>query len=98
MAKTDYDSLIASLETCGNNCTCSEVAAKLEAADFDVRVAGGPGHRVFSHSKIKGFAGGNYNCGHGKNPKVSERYIKNVLKTLRLIESELREYLGEEDD
>lgn len=93
MADSAYDSLIAALEGCGNNCLCSSIAKLLTDAGFTVREAGGPGHRVYSHTGLKGFFGGNYNCGHGRDPKVSALYVKKIIKTLRQIETELRAFL-----
>jgi hypothetical protein len=92
-----YDKLVAELGACGNNCRCTQIQLLLESAGFVVK-ARDAGHRTFSHPNIAGFFGGNYNCGHGANPQVSGRYVANILKTVRSIESELRAHLGEIDN
>jgi len=37
-----------------------------------------------------------YNCGHGKNPEIKPAYVVNVLRALRQYESELDEFLREQ--
>jgi hypothetical protein len=57
---------------------------------FQVRRCGSGGHRVFSHPKLRGFTGGNYNGGHGRNDQLKASYVRNVIRILEDWEHELR--------
>ena len=95
MASKGYDSqyakVIGELQACGNNCSCGEIRRLLESLGFRVNPAtDAGGHKTFSHSTIKGFYGGNYNCGHGRNPNLTDLYVKKIIKTIKSLESELK--------
>jgi hypothetical protein len=57
---------------------------------FLVRDCGKGNHKAFSHARLAGFTGGNYDCGHGKNPQVKSVYIRKIIRILENWEDQLR--------
>lgn len=94
MAKLDYDAALGQLKVGSGNLRCSEVRDILHALGFTVRDGKKGGHKTFSHSSIHSFTGGNYNCGHGKNPQVGKAYIANIIDILERYSDEIKTYLS----
>ena len=67
----------------------------LASLGFGVRDGKKQGHKIFVHHGVSSFTSGAYTCGHGRNPEIKPVYIKKVVKLLRQYESELIQYLGE---
>lgn len=61
----------------------------LEDLGFTVRKGDGPGHKVFSHSKIIDFPGSNFDCGHGSGP-IKVPYIVKLIGTLENWSEEIK--------
>jgi hypothetical protein len=66
------------------------MASMLGRLGFRVRDCGSGNHKAFSHSKLAGFFGGNYNCGHGKNPPLKPVYVRKIIRILEEWEADLR--------
>lgn len=94
MAKLDYDAALAQLRTGSSNLRCNEVREILSALGFKVRDGKKGGHKTYSHPLIPSFTGGNYNCGHGKNPQVGRAYIVNIIDVLERYSDEIKTNLS----
>lgn len=66
------------------------MADMLGQLGFRVRDCGGGNHKAFSHPNLPGFFGGNYNCGHGKNPQLKPTYVRRIIRILEEWEAYLR--------
>jgi hypothetical protein len=86
---TAVDDAIASLTANKKNTRCSELVSVLTSLGFKVRRGSSGGHRVFSHSKLVGFMGGNFNGGHGADDVVKSVYVQKVINILSLYQSQL---------
>lgn len=92
----NYDELVHSLESAGNNTRCIDLIRWLEAAGFVVKKGNNGNHYTFTHPGIKssGFTTSNFACEHGGRPNVKKRYIRKVLnQVIKKYEPELREFL-----
>jgi hypothetical protein len=94
LAKLDYDAAVWQLRTGSGNLRCSEVRDILGGLGFKVRDGKKGGHKIYSHPSIPSFTGGNYNCGHGKNPQVGKAYITNILDVLEQLSDEIKTHLS----
>jgi hypothetical protein len=90
MAKWTWKAATDRLRSSPKNIRCSELKKMLEDMGFDVRKCGGGNHRAYSHPEIPGFAGGDYDCGHGGDAQIKPAYIRNVIGVLEEFERELR--------
>lgn len=70
---------------------CEEVCAGLAHLGFEIKNGKCPGHKVVSHSALRGFIGTNFNCGHGRNDVVKIAYIKKLLRVLSENQPELEQ-------
>lgn len=68
---------------------CNEVKNLLESFGFKVIKTKKGNHYVFKHPSLKEFWGGNYDCGHGKNPEIKKCYLKSIASTLDTYRQEL---------
>jgi len=85
-----YDEIIAELRGRPANIRCAELADLLGQLGFVVRDCGKGNHKAFSHSRLAGFPGGNYDCGHGKNRQVKPVYVRRIIRILEEWEDQLR--------
>lgn len=70
---------------------CAEVCKALRDLGFDVRGGDGPGHKVVGNSKLAGFHGTNFDCGHGKNAEIKLPYVKHLARVLDQWKSEIED-------
>lgn len=89
------DQAITDLKAAKSSIRCEDLAAYLLGLGFEVR-PGKAGHKLVTHPGLEGFKSMSYNCGHGKNPEIKPAYVVNVLRALRQYESELDEFLREQ--
>ena len=82
---TDWENRTASLR-------CNEVVAGLESLEFVVKTAKSPGHKLYTHPRLRGFLGSSFNCGHGKNEQIKKDYIRKILRILRENRDEILEF------
>lgn len=95
MSASLYDKVCTELEQRVASMRCNDLKKLLESLGFIVRDGRRGGHKVCSHPELStvspfttlGFDG-------GRNPILSS-YVREVLKTLRIYESEIRQILGE---
>lgn len=90
-----FNSVVDRLRSAGTAIRCQELADMLASLGFGVRDGKKQGHKIFVHHGVSSFTSGAYTCGHGRNPEIKPVYIKKVVKLLRQYESELIQYLGE---
>ena len=75
---------IDELNSTGANLRCKRLVKMLESLGFVVKSKKSGGHKSFMHPDIRHFHGGNFDCGHGRDPEVKKVYIgivKNILIT-----------------
>ena len=70
---------------------CGDVVAGLTTLGFVLKEGKSPGHKTFSHPKLRYFRGAAFNCGHGKNPEILSSYVVNLLRILKQLRDDLRE-------
>lgn len=90
-----FDGVLDRLRSAGAAIRCQKLADVLESLGFEVRDGKKQGHKVFVHHGVTSFTSGGYTCGHGRNPEIKPVYIKKVVKLLKQYETELIQYLGE---
>lgn len=90
-----FDRVLDRLRSASAAIRCQELADVLESLGFEVRDGKKQGHKVFVHHGVTSFTSGGYTCGHGRNPEIKPVYIKKVVKLLKQYETELIQYLGE---
>ena len=83
-----YDQIIEELKRRPANIKCGELKAMLVELGFVVRDCGRGNHKAFSHPRLPGFHGGNFDCGHKK--QVKPVYVHSIRRTLELFEADLR--------
>ena len=88
MAKATYDEAVKELKQ--RSASCARVKQLLTDLGFDVKRCASGNHHAYTHSKLKGFLGSNYDCGHGANPVPKKPYFGKILKVLERYETELR--------
>lgn len=93
----NYDETIQYLSRSKSNLRCQEVCNILTDLGFTVKSGKSFNHKGFSHRAIKHFYGGTFNCGHGKNPQINQRYIENILNILKKYKQEIKNYLEDSD-
>ena len=69
--------------------SCSDLKRILEYLGFYVRDGKRGGHKVFTHSKLKGFESGSFNCEHGKNPTIKPVYVQRIIRLIEANKEEL---------
>ena len=89
MSKLTFEKVLKRLSESASNISCKEMRKLLENLGFTVKSGNNGRHHTFTHPKIKGFFGGNYDCGHGAH--MLPVYPKNVLKILNDLQVELKE-------
>lgn len=95
LAKLDYDAALGRLKGSAANLRCSEVRDILSGLGFKIKDGKkSPGHKMYSHPFIRDFFGGDYNCGHGKDPQVKRTYIGNIINVLEELEHDIKKYLS----
>lgn len=82
----------------GGGLRCAELVKALEKLGFKVRDGSLGGHKVISHPGIPGFHGSNFNCGHRSTEQVLPVYIRKMLRLVENYETDIRKYLGEDND
>lgn len=92
MAKPSYDDVVNEVKR--KRSTCAELVSMLEALGFSVRHGNNGNHHTFTHLLLPGFRGGNFDCGHGRDPVPKAPYFTKVVRILEAYEHELRQ-LGE---
>mgnify|MGYP001562473952 CR=1 FL=1 len=92
-AQKIYDETIRAFRSAGASLRCSDAKKHLEDLGFVIRDGKKGGHKLFGHNGIPGFYGGDYNCGHGKNPEIKPAYIRKILTVLDEYEEQIKEYL-----
>lgn len=85
-----YDEIIAELRSRTGALRCADLARLLGGLGFVVRDCGKGNHKAYSHPRLPDFRGGNYDCGHGRNPVVKPVYVRKVIRTLEEWEDHLR--------
>jgi len=90
-----FDMVVERLRSAGAAIRCQELADMLASLGFEVRDGKKQGHKVFVHHGVTSFTSGGYTCGHGRNPEIKPVYIKKVVKLLKQYETELIQYIGE---
>jgi hypothetical protein len=95
-----YRSVLAELRAGIKSTKCNRLIKLLESLGYEVRAGSSGKHYVFAHPQMKrgGFHGGDFNCGHGKNPNPLPVYIKNTIKTLESHAEFFDPHKPEEDD
>ena len=89
MSKASYDDVVNEVKR--KRSTCAELVAMLEALGFSVRRGSSGNHHTFAHRSLAGFHGGNFDCGHGRDPVPKGPYFTRVLRILENYEDELRQ-------
>lgn len=92
-AEKIVDDCLRALKDAGASYRCSELVKILETLGFTVRDGRRGGHKVFVHVGLRGFHGGNFNCGHGKNPEVKPVYVRQVCRLIQEYRPELSNFL-----
>jgi hypothetical protein len=72
---------------------CSDLRSHLEELGFKVRDGKRAGHKIVTHPNLKDFYSTSYACGHGRNSVIKPAYIRNIIKTLKIHEQALIDYL-----
>jgi hypothetical protein len=90
-----FDEAVDRLRSASAAIRCQELADMLESLGFEVRDGKKQGHKVFVHHGVTLFTSGGYTCGHGRNPEIKPVYVKKIVRLLRQYETELIQYLGE---
>lgn len=85
----DIPNIIRDLKARKSNVHCDELVRVLEDLSFSVRRGAKANHHTFMHARIKGFHGGNFDCGHGRNPTVKAPYVMKVVKVLEMYRTDL---------
>lgn len=73
---------------------CRELVRALENLGYSVRSGKAANHKIYVHKGTRNFSGGNFNCGHGRNPFVQSTYVNNVASELERAQDDLRKFLG----
>lgn len=97
MPEYSYDAVLQELDHAaggGSNLRCKELIKMLEGLGFAVTRGKSGNHHTFSHPRIPGFTGGNFNGGSGKNAQLLRPYVRNVRRVLKAWEDELRNLEG----
>ncbi len=89
MAKPSYDDVVNEVKR--KRCTCPQLVVMLEALGFKVKPGNSGNHHTFVHPSFPDFHGGNFDCGHGRNPVPKGPYFTKVLRILERYEDELRQ-------
>lgn len=89
------EAIIAKLKSAKANTSCGDMARLLQSLGFTVKDAKRAGHKIYVHDGISDFWSANYDCGHGKNPKLKSCYVNNVMSVLRQNKAGILKYLGE---
>lgn len=89
MSKVTYDSAIEKLRQSKTNITCDELVRILTKLGYEVREGKRGNHRTYTHPKLAHWTGGNFDCGHGRNPPVLPAYIGKILKILEQHQDEI---------
>lgn len=82
---------IDELDAAGANLRCKRLVKILESLEFVVESRRVEHHKTFKHPKIPHFRGGNFNCGHRRNPEVLRTYVGIVKRILIEYQVELEE-------
>ncbi len=82
MSKVTYDLAIKRLRQSKANITCQELVGLLEDLGYEVREGRRGNHRTFTHPELTDWTGGNFDCGHGRNPPILPVYIGKIIKLL----------------
>lgn len=93
MAKYSFIQAVKYLSESSANISCKDLCRLLTDLGFVVKRGSSGCHYTFSHPKIDGFYGGNFNCGHGAT--MLPVYPRNVLRTLKDLQVELEEMENE---
>jgi hypothetical protein len=96
MGKVTYDAAIASLVSGKNTTDCNTVLRYLKELGYEVDKCAGGNHYTFTNVRLD-YYGGNFDCGHGRNPSVLPVYISKIIKVLKKHKDEIKELNKEED-
>lgn len=97
MAKLTYDTAINSLTSGKSTTDCSDLIKYLESLGYEVDKCKSGNHYTFTNVFLN-YYGGNFDCGHGRNPSVLPIYISKVIKVLKKHREELKELNKEEEE
>lgn len=95
MSDSLYDAVCTELDQRVASMRCADLKKLLESLGFNVRDGRRGGHKICTHpalSSVSPFT--TFSFDGGRNPILSS-YVREVLKTLRIYESEIRQILGE---
>lgn len=87
------DEVIARLKSRPAGLRCLDIVQALESLGYTVTPKKAPHHKVYGHSGTKNYSGGNFNCGHGKDPHVLPAYVRNVVAELSRAKDDLEGFL-----
>jgi hypothetical protein len=96
---TLFDTVVERLTAEVASTRCTDLVQMLESRGLVVTNRASGNHRVYYNpalSRISHFKTANFDCGHGRNSEVKAQYVRNVLRVLRMYETEIRKTLGEE--
>lgn len=87
MAKDKYDSAVELLSSKIASTRCNDLISLMESFDFIVKPTRSGKHYVFTH---KHFAiRGDFNGGHGADAVIKKPYIKDAIKAIKNLKSQL---------
>jgi hypothetical protein len=72
---------------------CSELTQQLESFGFRVGDCKKIGHKKVSHTKLPGFFGSSYCCGHGADDQVKPGYIGKMITLLKTYREDLEKLM-----
>ncbi len=86
-----YDSALQTLRQRRATISCNELIRLLTDLGYEVVKRNSGKHHTFNHPKIDGWIGGNFDCGHGRNPSILPAYINKIIKLLEVHKDEIKE-------
>lgn len=97
MAKTTYNSAIEGLRARKVTTECSVLIQILEDLGYDVDKCASGNHYTYTKIDID-YYGGNFDCGHGRDPKVLPIYISKIIKVLiKHRDEEIEQQAGQQE-
>lgn len=72
---------------------CADLVSGLESLGYVVTPKQVQHHKVYGHPHVTPYSGGNFNCGHGKNPQILTCYVRNIIAELTRAQTSLEEYI-----
>lgn len=91
---SSLDDAIKLLDQKKKTLRCSELKCLLESFGFQVRDCKKGGHKQVTHTRLPGFRGSSFNCGHGSDNQVKPGYVKKMISLLDTYREELEKLNG----